>query len=326
MQAAKNIFLYLILLCLLMFQFGCAVKNTKVPEDDLKDDLVIEVPLPGEKPIIKPLPKNEPVQKSTVQKQTLTAGSANNRQAVINDKANPPELNYLLNLKANKKVESTVMLLRPNAIRDAAQLVTIQTAISWRYAQLVSQVEKYAAIMDTAFNFSPLLMTQGDALIMPPVLTRGGASMRIEAHKLATATVASYELLEPARFISVIPTWRSYLMMIEDFPKPEEPNPAVMPKNLKEQVIWQTAVREAWIQGIAEAEQLFIENISRMVRDYRGIMLYHLLIAQDLLSNVHSASTDLGIYISKNKLNIGQKVYRITAPSIFTVPRVNKRK
>lgn len=238
----------------------------------------------------------------------------------------PPELTNLLIMKANKEVESTVMLMRPNAIRDAAQLVTIQTAIAFRYAELITKTENYSSIMDTAFNFSPLLMTQGDALIMPPILTRGGASLRIEDRELATATISSYELLEPARFISVMPTWRSYLMMIDEFPKPDEPNPAVMPKNSKEQEIWQKAVRESWLQGVHEAEQLYVENVSRMVRDYRGIMLYHLLVAQDLLSNVHSASTDMGINIAKNKLNIGQKVYRITAPSIFTIPRAKKVK
>lgn len=239
---------------------------------------------------------------------------------------NPPELNNLLIMKTNKQVKSPVILLRPNAIRDAAQLVTIQTAIAFRYGQLIAITKNYSAIMDTAFNFSPLLMIQGDALIMPPILTRGGASLRIEDNEIATATVSSYELLEPARFISVVPTWRSYLMMIDDFPKPEEPNPAVMPKNSDEQKVWQKAVQEAWLQGIHEAEQLYIENLSRMVRDYRGIMLYHLLTAQNLLSNVHSASTNLGINIARNKLNIGQKVYRITAPSMFTIPNVKKVK
>jgi hypothetical protein len=36
--------------------------------------------------------------------------------------------------------------------------VACQTAIAYRYRQLVAATEKHAAIMDTAFNFSPLLM------------------------------------------------------------------------------------------------------------------------------------------------------------------------
>ena len=232
----------------------------------------------------------------------------------------PSELADLLNMEGvNTKENTAVNLLRPAAIREAAQLVTFQTAIAFRYKQLLAVTEGYSGIMDAAFNFSPLLMTQDEALIMPPMLTRAGASMRIEASNTATAAATSYEMLEPAKYVSTIPTWRQFLM-VDSFPEPEKPNPAVMPQNAKERAIWRTAVREAWAQGLAEADQLYTDNVSRMVRDYRGIMLYHLLTAQHLLSEVHTASADLGMKTSDNgnKLNIGQKVYRITVPSAFT--------
>ena len=142
--------------------------------------------------------------------------------------------------------------------------------------------------------------------------------MRIESGETATAAQTSYELLAPARYVSVAPTWREFLMA-DAFPEPEKPNPAVMPKDDKERHIWREAVREAWSQGLAEADQLYADNISRMVRQYRGLMLYHLLTAQHLLSKVNTASAALGTKTtdSGNKLHIGQKVYRITAPSAF---------
>jgi hypothetical protein len=135
----------------------------------------------------------------------------------------------------------------------------------------------------------------------------------------ATAAATSYELLEPARYISVVPNWRTYLM-VDDFPQPEKPNPAVLPRNSKERAIWQEAVRESWIMGVEQADQMFLDNVSRMVRDYRGIMLYHLLSAQSMMSRVSTASADLGVHIKDNKMHLAQKVYRITSPSEFTVP------
>ena len=143
--------------------------------------------------------------------------------------------------------------------------------------------------------------------------------MRIENPDKATAAETSYELLAPAAYISTVPNWREYLMA-DAFPAPEKPNPAVMPKDNKERAIWRAAVREAWAQGLAEADQLYADNIARMTRQYRGVMLYHLLTAQHLLSRVNTASADLGMNISGNKFSIGQKVYRITAPSSFTLP------
>ena len=227
----------------------------------------------------------------------------------------------------DNKEKTAVQLMRPNAIREAARLVTFQTAMSWRYGQLMAETERYSAVMDTAFNFAPLMLTQDEALIMPPQLARAGASMRIEDGATATAAKTTYELLEPARYIAVTPNWREFLMA-DDFPKPEQPNPAVLPKNAMERAIWRSAVREAWKQGLAEADQLYADNVSRMARSYRGVMLYHLLTAQHLLSRVNTASSNLGTRQSDNgnKLNIGQKVYRITAPSAFTATPSAPRK
>ncbi len=241
----------------------------------------------------------------------------------------PAELAGLLEMTgtATGKEKTAVQLMRPKAIREAARLVTFQTAMSWRYGQLLEETERYSAIMDTAFNFAPLMLTQGEALIMPPQIARAGASMRIEDGATATAAKTTYELLEPARYIAVVPNWREFLMA-DEFPSPEEPNPALLPKNTEERAIWRAAVREAWAQGLAEADQLYADNVSRMARSYRGVMLYHLLTAQHLLSRVNTASADLGTRRSDNgnKLNIGQKVYRITAPSTFTVAPAAPRK
>ncbi len=241
-------------------------------------------------------------------------------------KGEPAELAELLDMKGSGgKEPNAVQLMRPKAIREAARLVTFQTAMSWRYGQLVAETERYSAIMDTAFNFAPLLLTQGEALILPPQIARAGASMRIEDGATATAAKTTYELLEPARYIAVVPNWREFLMA-DDFPAPEQPNPAVLPKNAEERAIWRAAVREAWAQGLAGADQLYADNVSRMARSYRGVMLYHLLTAQHLLSRVNTASADLGTRTQGNKLNIGQKVYRITAPSAFTVSPTRQKK
>lgn len=241
----------------------------------------------------------------------------------------PAELAGLLEMTgtATGKEKTAVQLMRPKAIREAARLVTFQTAMSWRYGQLLEETERYSAIMDTAFNFAPLMLTQGEALILPPQIARAGASMRIEDGATATAAKTTYELLEPARYVAVVPNWREFLMA-DEFPSPEEPNPALLPKNMEERAIWRAAVREAWAQGLAEADQLYADNVSRMARSYRGVMLYHLLTAQHLLSRVNTASSYVGTRRSDNgnKLNIGQKVYRITAPSAFTVAPAASRK
>lgn len=307
----KFLLLALMLICLA----GCAGKQTVA-------EPVPPVPLPPQQ-AEKPEPAPQPEAKAEGQYLTVYVPADHSEGP---RRGEPEELAELLETRGPETEENTaVSLLRPMAIREAAQLVTLQTAIAWRYKRLLERVESYSGIMDTAFNFSPLLMTHGDALIMPPVLTRAGASMRIEKPDTATSSTTSYELLAPARYVSAAPHWREFLMT-DGFPAPEKPNPAVMPKDDRERAIWRTAVREAWAQGVAEADQLFADNVARMTREYRGVMLYHLLTAQHLLSRVGTASADLGMKTSDNgnKLNIGQRVYRITAPSVFTIKNVEE--
>ena len=300
--------------------FGCAGKQGKVVNPAPVSPDVVNAPAPADsadKGTRKFVPHDAAYREDGAGQSLEVYLPANPASAPHKD--DPAELAELLEMKGTGGKEQTaVQLMRPRAIREAARLVTFQTAMSWRYGQLVAETKRYSAIMDTAFNFGPLMLTQGEALIMPPQIARAGASMRIEDGATATSAKTTYELLEPARYIAVVPNWREFLMA-DDFPAPEQPNPAVLPKNAEERAIWRAAVREAWAQGLAEADQLYADNVSRMARSYRGVMLYHLLTAQHLMSRVTTASADLGTRTQGNKLNIGQKVYRITAPSAFTV-------
>ena len=297
-----------LLLFAVLFVPGCSLFQPSEAEPP--------VPMPPLKPAPE-APQSVPVRGTSISVEVPTPPASGPR---IGD---PDPLIKLLEMEsgAPSSDDSAVKKLRPSAIKEAAHMVALQTAISWRYKQLLDAVYAHAQIMDTAFNFSPLMMTQGDALIMPPVLTRAGASMRIEDEGTATAASTSYELLQKAKYVSVVPHWRAYLMA-EGFPEPELPNPAMFPKNSKERAIWRTAVREAWAQGLTEAEEIFEDNLSRMVRDYRGIMLYHMLTAQHLMSRVRTSRADMGLHLSSQgtRLNIGQSVYRITAPGAFSVP------
>lgn len=302
------------LFCMALYICACSRRTVDIsnPPSPLPDSEIVS--LQDEDSVKQP---DEPViaQGEIDKAQILIAPNINQNKAV--KKSEPQELKSLLEPKrTGTKMETAVSQMRPDAIREAAQLATFQKAMAWRYGQLVDQTEKYANILDTAFNFSPLLITQGEALIMPPMLAKAGASMRIEGNDTATSAIATYELLEPARYIASTPTWRQFLM-VDSFPKAEEPNPALLPRTSAEKAIWRKAVHKAWNEGVTQADHLYEDNVARMTREYRGIILYHLLTAEHLISNLATASADMGRHISGNKLNIGQHVYRITRPSSF---------
>ncbi len=237
-------------------------------------------------------------------------------------KSNPDELNALLkmnNLSSYNEEHSTT-ILRPKAIKDVAQLIAIQTAMKWKYEQLMIETERYAYLMDRAFNFLPLLMVSDqEVMVMPPVLAKSDEAMRIENDGLVTTAKTTYEILENAKYLSTIPNWRSFLMF-DAFPKPEQPNPALLPRTDNEMAIWQNTIIEAWEEGVLQASELYIVNLNKLVRTYKGISLYHLLVAKSYLSKVNMATSPAMTNIDGNKMFLEQKVFRITKPAKFQKP------
>ncbi len=149
---------------------GCAAKTDTEPLPPVPMPPLSNVAAVSEKPTV---PVHE-------QGQTLTVPLPNDASQGPR-RGEPGELAALLEMQGTEDKETAVSLMRPSAIREAAQLVTFQTGIAWRYRQLVAATEAYSSVMDTAFNFGPLLMTQGEALIFAACAHagRGFAAYRI---------------------------------------------------------------------------------------------------------------------------------------------------
>lgn len=233
--------------------------------------------------------------------------------------SDPDALKTLLGMKPprnlNKELQAGVQL-RPLAMREAAQVVSVQSGFAWRYQRILDEVGKYSPTLDKGFNFSPILIKHDNALILPPIIAKSGAGMRIEEETTATSVATTYELLSPAKYVSVVPNWRTYL----DAPKApdvEPPHPALLPRTSEERRIWQEAVREGWLAGVEQANFLFEDNVARLTRDYKGAVLYHHLVAEGLLSKPSYAKAEANTRVTKNKMFLEQIVFRITQPAAF---------
>lgn len=132
----------------------------------------------------------------------------------------------------------------PSLSREAAQLVTFQTAIACGATkQLVASTEAHSAIMDTAFGFDPA-HDAGRCLILPPVLTRAGELLC--AHRIWGKQPQPRK--PPMNYNRPVmspwlPTWRNFLWQTP-FPDRKKPNQAVMPKNDKDSASGERAVRK----------------------------------------------------------------------------------
>jgi defect-in-organelle-trafficking protein DotC len=85
-----------------------------------------------------------------------------------------------------------------------------------------------------------------------------------------------------------------------------------LPKNQLEATVWNHYIAEGWQNGILQAQSIFAANLSRLKRDYLGMILYCKLYSKHMVSAPFVAKANLGITGDTHALRINDKVLRIT--------------
>ena len=121
------------------------------------------------------------------------------------------------------------------------------------------------------------------------------------------------KIIKPARFSSAIPTWRNYLHM--NFKKPDLPQDKMLPQNPEEREVWDKGLTEGWTIGRWQARSIFAANIGMMQRDMMGMILYHKLLTQGMISPTYSSIANLGITGNGKSMYLNDRLVRITSES-----------
>ncbi len=202
--------------------------------------------------------------------------------------------------------------LRLDAIKQAGVTVAIQSAVKYRYGQLNEKMRSFATDLDK-FDFSLLLIHSGK--VMPPIIRESKQALQIKSATHSLSSQHVYQILRPAKIVANTPTWRQY--MIKEFSAIEQVNQLLLPSNEYEQGIWQKAVAKGWDIGVKQAENEFFTNWNRFVRDFLGLITYHRLALQGVVSIPEVREGKFGIRVRGKTLDIDQRVFRITSPTKF---------
>jgi defect-in-organelle-trafficking protein DotC len=216
--------------------------------------------------------------------------------------------------KAPEVYESGVFNeLRPQAIKEAAQTLAIQEAVKYRYGNIVNLLNQNTDLLDNIFAFNSLMLNDK---VIPPIIGRADASFKVESDTMAKSTDVVYRILAPAKIAATPPNWRDYLLY--SFDAIEDVNPSLLPENAIERKIWEEGIEQGWQIGIAQADRVYSANLNRLVRDFKGMLRFNLLAAQKMVSVPVLAEGTLGVQVGDQILDVNQKIFRITAPTVFT--------
>jgi defect-in-organelle-trafficking protein DotC len=215
-----------------------------------------------------------------------------------------------------QKQDEKARELRTRAVKEAAFTVAIQTAVKWRYDQITTILQSIEYDLNTAFDFRPLLL-YGERLL-PPVITKAGSSFQLSSPVEAVSADTTYRIFQDAKIVTAPPSWRDY--MWKEFKVIDEINPAVIPKDEEEEIVWKKAVIKGWHEGMQQAHRLFRINLNRLVRDYNGIITYTLLEHQGIVSMPMLSKGEFSVQLSDDgrALDIERKIFRLTTNVKFT--------
>lgn len=206
--------------------------------------------------------------------------------------------------------ETDVNAIRYAAIQEAASSLGARSGLAWQARNIDFALQAESTFIDQVFDFNQLLL---DHNVLPPVLSENDDSLNVDNDDTLRIASKTYRILRPARFVTAPPNWRDYLWMRYD--RPKVTNRALLPQSPSEAEVWNHYFKKGWVEGIQQANNIFVDDLNRLKRDMIGMILYRKLLAENMVSPPYVAKAQLGITGDATQLRINDQVMRITAQS-----------
>jgi defect-in-organelle-trafficking protein DotC len=200
--------------------------------------------------------------------------------------------------------------IRVAVIKDTARSVGAQAALAHSAKEIDQLLAAQKQTLSKVFDFQAMMLPHN---AIPPVLVESDNSLNLNSSSSIRLADRIYKIEKPARFVTSMPSWRDYLWM--NYPPPEAPDNSLLPKTNQERDIWNKYIIIGWNEGIMQAQDIFTINLNRLQRDYKGMILYRKLLAQNIVSPPFVSRANLGITGGGKSLRINDQVLRITAVS-----------
>lgn len=222
--------------------------------------------------------------------------------------------NITVDPRAPSQTAGFLSPLRQKSLEDSAMSIGAQGGLAWASSAINESINKDRKYLDTIFNFNVLMLNHG---VMPPVLEVGDSSLNLADPNTIRVADRTYKIVQQARFATTPPNWREYLLLT--YSKPQLPDRTLLPKSPDELAIWKKGIRSGWDKGVQQAGSIFQQNMARLKRDYRGMLLYRKLLTERMISPPFVARTELGVTGDGNDMRINDQVLRIVeAPKLQT--------
>lgn len=168
-------------------------------------------------------------------------------------------------------------------LQSTAFAYGVQAGTYWQSKNVAAYLTVKQKMFDAGFNFEPLLIKYPKYSIAPAVISEDEGRLRTsESGQTLRILGKTYIINVKPRFVFNPLNWRQYLYISSS--KPIKPLSEALPKNEKEQRIWDAAIEKGWGVGVKSVNYTIRVRFARLTRDYIGMTRYHLLRSHNMVS------------------------------------------
>jgi len=209
--------------------------------------------------------------------------------------------------------------IRQEAIKEAALSFGARGGLAMRTYEIREEMEQREPYLDRVFDFSQLLIPAPSGLLIePPVITESVNAMLIQTGgQQAAVSDRIYNIVKNANIVSTPRTWRNY--MDREWGTVEKPPDILRPENDEEREVWMELVTKGWKLGYEQANDIFEEDLNRLMADFQGMIRYRMLLRQGMISPPYALQVDRGVTGGGREMRIGDRAVEITGvPELIT--------
>lgn len=206
--------------------------------------------------------------------------------------------------------------VREAALRDAAINLGVQWGLGDRSRIIVKIMEEKATEFDRKYEFGALMMGVG---FLPPVISEARDVVAIEATTMRVAKIL-YSIDEPPRPVRIAPTWRDWLYLgLDPELRPVAPViESLLPRDAVETAFWKRELDRSYLEGKAQADEVFNLNLARLERAYNGMRRYYDLYKRGIVTAPQIVAADsIFTELDPNRVVIGNTVFSIVMSTKF---------
>ncbi|MEB8059280.1 type IV secretory system conjugative DNA transfer family protein [Pseudomonas fulva] len=231
----------------------------------------------------------------------------------------PPSLDSVL--KPSRPLTPDVSETRRQLLEDAGRTVGFRGGKAQRAWELRQAIERRAVRLDLLYDFRTLISPEG---WLPPVIDEAVDVAHITSDQIRTAHQV-YQIIASERFVSNPPSWRKWLLAGLGEGGFAGPESAVVPETSSQRGIWQEAIRKGWEEGRTSADHIMEANFNRLIRDYRGMLMYSYVLRQGLISKPVVSDKMQSVTGDRYELTTGDRLRTIKEKAGFIPDKTKAR-